>query len=78
MDCPFPRPFGRGFLALGFSWLFIAIALWAVMIHIVPLVTDRGVSMMTAGILGGVIGATSIIEESAQVFFRIRWVEKES
>ena len=59
----------RAFWALGFSWLFIAIALWAVMIHIVPLVTDRGVSMMTAGILGGVIGATSIIGRISSGFF---------
>jgi MFS family permease len=51
----------RAFWALGFSWFFIAVALWAVMVHIVPLATDRGVSMMTAGILGGVIGGTSII-----------------
>jgi MFS family permease len=51
----------KAFWALGFSWLFIALALWAVMIHIVSLATDRGMSMMTAGILGGVIGATSII-----------------
>jgi len=49
------------FWALGFSWLFIALALWALIIHIIPLATDRGMPLMTAGILGGVIGATSII-----------------
>lgn len=49
------------FWALGFCWLFSAMALWAVMIHIVPLAIDRGMSMMTAGILAGLIGAGSII-----------------
>jgi len=59
----------RAFWALGFSWFFIALALWAMNIHIVPMATDRGVSMMTAGILGGVIGATSIIGRISSGFF---------
>lgn len=57
------------FWALGFSWLFIAFALWAVMIHIVPLATDRGMPLITAGILGGVIGASSIIGRISGGFF---------
>ncbi|MGA2468321.1 MAG: MFS transporter [Thermodesulfobacteriota bacterium] len=51
----------RPFWALGFSWFFICIAMWAILIHIVPFATDRGMSMMTAGILAGIIGAASII-----------------
>jgi len=59
----------RAFWALGFSQLFIAGAMWAMLIHIIPLATDRGVPMMTAGILGGVIGATSIIGRISSGFF---------
>jgi len=57
------------FWALGFSWLFIALALWALIIHIVPLATDRGMPLMTAGILGGVIGAASLIGRISAGFF---------
>ena len=59
----------KAFWGLGFSWFFIAIGLWAVMIHIVSLATDRGMPMMTAGILCGVIGATSIIGRISAGFF---------
>jgi MFS family permease len=51
----------RSFWAFSFSWFFIAIAMWAILVHIVPLATDRGMTMMTAGILAGIIGAASII-----------------
>jgi OFA family oxalate/formate antiporter-like MFS transporter len=51
----------RSFWAFSFSWFFICIAMWAIMIHIVSLATDRGIPMMTAGILAGIIGAASII-----------------
>ena len=51
----------RSFWAFSFSWFFIAIAMWAILIHIVPLATDRGMPLMTAGILAGIIGAASII-----------------
>ena len=51
----------RTFWAFSFSWLFIALSLWAIMIHIVPMATDRGMSIMTAGILAAIIGAGSII-----------------
>lgn len=67
---PFSEAFRTtAFWALGFSWLFIALALWAVMIHLVPLATDRGMPLMTAGILGGVVGATSIIGRISSGFF---------
>jgi OFA family oxalate/formate antiporter-like MFS transporter len=44
-----------------FSWLFIALALWAIMIHIVPLLTDKGIPITIAGLLAGLIGGGSII-----------------
>jgi MFS family permease len=47
--------------ALSFSWLFGALALWAVMIHIVALITDKGVSITAAGLLAGLAGGGSII-----------------
>jgi MFS family permease len=59
----------RAFWAFGISWFFIAITLWAMMIHIVPLATDRGMHMLTAGILAGIIGATSIIGRISAGFF---------
>jgi MFS family permease len=43
------------------SWLFIAMALWAIMIHMVPLLTDKGISLKMAGLLAGLIGAGSIL-----------------
>jgi MFS transporter, OFA family, oxalate/formate antiporter len=46
---------------IGLAWLFAAIALWAVMINIVPLLIDGGVSLVTAGIVAGVIGGGSIL-----------------
>lgn len=50
----------RTFWAFGVSWMFIAIAMWAIMIHIVPLATDRGMPIVTAGIMAGLIGVGSI------------------
>jgi predicted MFS family arabinose efflux permease len=44
-----------------FSWLFIALSLWAIMIHIVPLLTDKGMPITNAGLLAGLIGGGSII-----------------
>ena len=51
----------RTFWALCFCWAFIAVALWAIMIHIVSLATDRGLSIVSAGNLAGLIGASSFI-----------------
>ena len=44
-----------------FSWLFIALALFAIMVHIVPFLTDKGISLTTAGLLAGLIGGGGII-----------------
>jgi len=43
------------------SWLFIAMALFAIVIHLVPLATDRGMSIVAAGSLAGLIGGSSLI-----------------
>jgi len=43
-----------------------------------PLATDRGMSLMTAGILGGVIGATSLIGRISAGFFSDKVGEKDS
>ena len=45
----------------GFSWLFICIAAWSIMVHIVALLTDKGVSLMLAGFLAGLVGVGSLI-----------------
>jgi len=51
----------RDFWAYSFSWFFGAMAVWTMMIHFVPLLTDRGMPMLSAGILLGIIGATSFV-----------------
>lgn len=51
----------RGLWALSFSWFFAALALWTIMIHIVPLMTDRGIHLTTAGFLAGLAGGGSIV-----------------
>ena len=51
----------RAFWMLSFAWLFMALAFWAIMINIVPLLTDKGVSLVTAGTVAGVIGGVSIV-----------------
>jgi len=50
----------RAFWMLSFTWLFIALANWAIMVNIVPLLTDMEVSLVTAGIILGVMGGASI------------------
>jgi len=50
----------RAFWMLSLAWFFMGIALWAVMINMVPLLTDIGVPMVTAGTIAGTIGAGSI------------------
>ncbi len=51
----------RAFWMLSFAWLLAALALWAIAINIVPLLTDKGVSLVTAGTVAGVIGGVSIV-----------------
>jgi MFS family permease len=51
----------RALWIFSFSWLFIALALWAIMIHIVPLLTDKGIPLKIAGFLAGLAGGGSII-----------------
>ncbi len=51
----------RTFWIFSLSWLFIALALWAIMVHIVPLLTDREIPLTVAGFLAGLIGGGSLI-----------------
>lgn len=51
----------RTFWAYGFSLMFICVPIYAIHIHIVPLCTDFGLPLVTAGILAGVIGVGGII-----------------
>ncbi len=51
----------RALWTLSFSWLFAALALWAIMIHIVPLLTDKGIPLTIAGFLAGLAGGGSMI-----------------
>jgi len=50
----------RTLCMLCLTWFFAAIALWAVMIHMVMMCTDRGMSLTLAASMGGIIGGTSI------------------
>jgi MFS family permease len=51
----------RTFWALSFSWLFIDIALFTIMTHIVMLASDRGTSLIIAGSIAGIIGGSSLL-----------------
>lgn len=51
----------RALWVFSFSWLFIALALWTIMLHIVPLLTDNGIPLTMAGFLAGLAGGASII-----------------
>ena len=50
----------RTFWMICLTWFFAALALWAVMVHVVMMCTDRGMSIILAGSMMGVIGGASI------------------
>ena len=50
----------RTFWMLCLTWFFAAVALWAVMIHMVMMCTDRGISIILAGSMAGIIGGASL------------------
>ena len=62
----------RSLWALSFSWLFAALALYAIMIHIVSLITDKEIPLTTAGFLAGLIGGGSIIGKISAGFLSDR------
>lgn len=55
-----------------FSYFFITIALWPITVHIVPLLTDKGVSLTRAGFLAGLIGGSSVASRISGGFFSDR------
>ncbi len=59
----------RAFWAFSFSLLFVALAVWAIMVHLVPLFTDAGLSLVTAGKLAGLLGAGSMVGRLGSGFF---------
>lgn len=58
------------------AWMLICIALWSIIVHIVPLASDRGLSLVTAGSLAGLIGALSIIGRISGGFLSDRFGRK--
>jgi MFS family permease len=57
----FSEAFKTGtFWALCYSFLFHSVAAWTIMIHIVALATDRGISIVMAGSIAGLIGGASL------------------
>ena len=64
------------FWALCFSWMFMAVPLWAIMVHMVPLATDRGIFLLRAGVLAGLIGASSLIGRIGAGFLSDRFGRK--
>ena len=50
----------RNFWMICLTWFFVAITLWALMVHIVMMCTDRGMSIVLAGSTAGIVGGTSI------------------
>jgi MFS family permease len=58
----FSEAFRTGtFWALCFSWMFAAVTVWTIAMHIVPLATDQGMSILRGGILAGLIGGSSLV-----------------
>ena len=51
----------RTFWAFSFSWLFIDIALFTIMTHIIMLALERGITFIVAGSVAGVIGGASLL-----------------
>lgn len=49
------------FWFLGLTWLFGAMAVFAPMMHLVPLCTDIGISLVAAGTIMGLYGGASVI-----------------
>ena len=66
----------RTFWAFCLTWLFAAFALWSIMIHIVSLLTDRGMSIVEAGFLAGLIGAGSLIGRVVSGYFSDKFSRK--
>lgn len=44
-----------------FSFFFISMAFWTIIVHIIPLFTDKGISIKQASLLAGFIGGASIV-----------------
>jgi MFS family permease len=42
------------------AWMFAAFAQWAIFVHIVPVLTDRGITIVQAGLMAGLMGGTSL------------------
>jgi len=67
----------RSLWTFGFSWLFIVLALFAIMVHIVPLITDKCVPLTMAGFLAGLIGAGGFIGRITAGFFSDKYGRKQ-
>lgn len=68
----------RTFVLLNFAWFFIAFAAWGLMVHIVPLFTDKGISLLKAGILAGIIGGGGVAGRISGGFFSDRMGRKQT
>jgi OFA family oxalate/formate antiporter-like MFS transporter len=44
-----------------FSFFFIAISIWPIIVHFVPLLTDRGFLLVKASLLAGLLGGVSVV-----------------
>lgn len=44
-----------------FTFFFIAISIWPIIVHFVPLLTDRGFLLVKASLLAGLLGGVSVI-----------------
>jgi len=51
----------RNFWAFSFSLLFIALAVWAIIVHLIPMLTDKGMSLVAAGRTAGLLGAGGLL-----------------
>lgn len=51
----------KPFRIIWFSWMFASVAGLGVPLYVVPLITDRGITSMTAAIIAGLIGGGGIV-----------------
>ncbi|HPQ43242.1 MAG TPA: MFS transporter [Syntrophales bacterium] len=66
----------RTFWALSLSWLFIDIALFTIMTHIVMLTSDRGMTLIMSGSIAGIIGGSSLLGRICGGYFSDKFGRK--
>ena len=67
----------RTFWAYCLSWMFAAFIQWGIFVHIVPILTDSGISIVEAGLMAGLMGGMSLAGRIISGFISDRAGRKE-